>query len=93
MEVKIIIEALENLLKSNEELLPGANYIVADLGLLNTCRIEGSQVLHDLKKHYAKEDLAELKDDAFFLDALHQAGVDNWVGYEEAQDIVVRTQI
>ena len=29
----------------------------------------------------------ELKESDKFLDALRAAGVDNWIGYEEAQDI------
>jgi hypothetical protein len=31
--------------------------------------------------------LKELEDDLMFLDALRAAGVDNWDGYDYAQDI------
>lgn len=33
------------------------------------------------------ETLKELKEDALFLEALRAAGVDNWGGYDYAQDI------
>ena len=33
-----------------------------------------------------KEEYEKLKDDSLFLQALQGAGVDNWDGYEYAQD-------
>jgi len=35
----------------------------------------------------SKEEYDRLLTDAFWLMCLEQAGVDNWVGYEEAQEI------
>jgi len=38
-------KVVENLMKSHEELLAGVGGIVCDIGLLNTCRIDGDKYL------------------------------------------------
>ncbi len=35
-----------------------------------------------------RRELKELEDNSAFLDALYAAGVDNWEGYERAQEIM-----
>lgn len=36
----------------------------------------------------SREEYETLLKDQRFLDALHSCGVDNWDGYEEAQDMI-----
>ena len=79
MKHKEIITVLEDLLKSHEELLAGVGNIVCDIGLLNTCRINGDKAIAFLKEDDSEERLA-------LLDALEAGGVDNWDGYDFAME-------
>jgi len=47
-----------------------------------------TQIVMDANDEEAIEQLNELTNDSYFLDALQAAGVDNWEGYEVAQDMV-----
>lgn len=54
----------------------------------NTKEIE--RLLDDLRDYtlLLNTDLEQLEDDSYFLNCLEMAGVDNWDGYGEAQEMM-----
>lgn len=60
-----------------DEVLPQAGGLVLDIGRINDLLISESAV---------RNIISQYEEQSKFLDALHAAGVDNWEGYEVAQE-------
>jgi hypothetical protein len=46
-----VIQVVEDLMKSHDELMAGIGHIVVDYALLNQCRIDGDALLRELKEN------------------------------------------
>ena len=53
-------------------------------------RKEAERLLDDLRDYtlILNTDLEKLEDESYFLNCLEMAGVDNWDGYSEAQEMM-----